>query len=204
LWPGGSPAAATSLKVAVHALRQILGTSPGAVGGAVEIDFVDVGYLLRADHLWLDVDEFAKLCRQGAAAVRTGDDAGACACYRSAMDLYRGDYLAQESAEWIEEHRQWYRAQALQALEVLRTEAIARGDLTVAADWCRRTVEIDPYHERSYQVLMSLHGRRGERGLVRSWYELCLQRLHDLAVDPAPATQVVYDRAMRGPRVAPA
>jgi DNA-binding SARP family transcriptional activator len=122
----------------------------------------------------------------------------------SAMDLHRGDYLAQESAEWIEEHRQWYRSLALRALEVLRTEAVARGDLVAAAGWCRRTVEIDPYHERSYQVLMSLHGRRGERGLVRSWYELCTRRLRDLAVDPDPATQVVYDRAMRGRRVVPA
>jgi two-component SAPR family response regulator len=190
LWPDQDHVSSSAVKVAVHALRTVV---------HARIRYQDGGYRLDGPGLWSDAEQFVTHCRDGERRLAADDLPGALQAFRDALELYRGDFLPHEQAAWVEEQRQWFRLHALRALEVLRTDALSRDAVADAAELCRRTVEIDPYHETSYRVLMSLHGRRGERGMVRGWYDLCSRRLDELALAPGTSTRSVYARAMGAP-----
>jgi two-component SAPR family response regulator len=197
LWPGNewSPTA-SSLKVAIHSLRRILGD---AVAPLVEIVSRDQGYLLNTSDIWLDIDEFDISMATGRTAEAHGEDDVALTAYRRVADLYTGDFLAVQTADWVDEQRQCYRAFALHALTWLRAHALRRGDHGKIIDLCRRILDIDPYHEEVYQTLMVVHGQRGELGQVREWYRVCTRRLlGDLDLAPAGVTRQIFTRAVRG------
>ena len=201
LWPeaDGAPHS-SSLKVAVHALRQILDAPAGSTGpGGVRIVREDFGYVLHADCIQVDLELFESKVEAGRAADRDGDVDGAVAHYTEAMALYAGDLLAGESAEWIVEQREWCRTLALRTLNRLASTAAARDDVGEVLTWCRRILELDPYQEKAYRLLMAAHGRAGEFGAVRRWHDLCVRRLRDeLDVLPSSETGHVYLRAMAG------
>lgn len=201
LWPHSdwSPSS-SSLKVAMHALRQILQTRPDGTGASgVRIVHQDFGYALYADGMSVDIDEFETLIETGRAADKAGDVPAAMAAYRAAMDIYQGDFLPGDTADWIVEQREWCRSLALRALDRLSTEALHRGDFEQLVRWCRRTIELDPYRESAYQLVMSAHGRFGELGAVRRWHDMCARRLADeLGVEPSVETERAYFQAMRG------
>lgn len=196
LWPGREPSTTdSSLKVTVHTLRRILNRA----AAAVKIIGTGHGYVLRADDLWLDTDEFDVCVDAGQAAEDAGDPSRAMRCYRRAAELYRGDLLASETADWVTAQRECDRALVLYALSSLRADALRRGNHPEVITLCRRIIEIDPYHEETYQTLMLVHGRRGELGQVRNWHKLCVRRLHDdLDVAPTATTGRIYARAVRG------
>jgi two-component SAPR family response regulator len=208
LWPGGpwSPRS-SSLKVAVHALRQVLESPAGAP--RVEVRLSEYGYLLHADDIWVDLEDFEATV-DAADALDAHDHEGALRLYRRAADLYGGDFLDGEAADWVIERREWARSKALRALTALRDDAYRRQEPAQVIEWCRRILRIDPYQEATYRALMLTHGRLGELGLVRSWHEMCVRRLReDLAVEPEPDTHQVFDRVMgnaggsRSPRPRP-
>jgi two-component SAPR family response regulator len=199
LWPESewSPTA-SSLKVAMHSVRRILRQAARA---RVPIDIVsrDHGYLLLANELWLDIDEFDLAMSAGQTAEAQGRTAAALAAYRQAVELYVGDFLGTERADWISDQRQCHRALALYALTYLRAEALRADDHPATIQLCRRILAIDPYHEETYQSLMLTHGRRGELAQVRNWHQLCVQRLrNDLDVSTTNTTRQIFTRAVRG------
>ncbi len=183
LWPDADRArGGTSLKVAAHALREVIARIPAEAG--LSLVYQDHGYLLRAERVWIDVDEFERSCSAGAD--------------RAAMHLYRGDFLGGEAASWAVEQREWYRSLALRVLDRLRDAALHRGDDIELVGWCRRSLAIDPSREATYQALMTAHARFGELDRVHSWYRLCLRRLReDFGVDPSPETHRVFVEALR-------
>ncbi len=196
LWPAAEGSSATSLRVAVHALRRILDAESEGGNAPLHVSFEDVGYVLSGHDVWVDVDAFGAACDEGRVASARGDGEGAVAAYRRAVDLYSGDFLAQEDADWVEEVRQWNRTCLLQALSTLRDDALRRGDTDIAADLSCRTLQVDPYHEDSYRTLITEHASRGERGQAKRWYELCRRRLGELAVAPDRATRTALAEAV--------
>ncbi|MCD0447755.1 bacterial transcriptional activator domain-containing protein [Actinocorallia sp. API 0066] len=203
LWPRSdwSPGS-SSLKVAVHALRRILDEAAGAES-SVRIIHQDFGYVLRADQIWVDVEEFEARVDEGRSAAQAGDREAATGAYAGAMELYQGGFLVGESGDWIEEQREWCKALALPALAWLADESFARSDLNEIIRWCRRTLDIDPYNERAYQLMIMAHGEQGNLGSARRWYGICATRLReDFDVEPSEFTQQVYRRILRRQRPA--
>jgi DNA-binding SARP family transcriptional activator len=201
LWPDSSwSAAGTSLKVAIHSIRNILKVP---LGGEAEPSAVILcrgqGYLLQADRIWLDIHEFDLSMAAGRRAQAAGDEAAALTAYRNAVHLYDGDFLASQAAPWADEQRQHYRALTLYALAYLRRESLRRNDHSMVVRLCRRMLDIDPYQEDVYQTMMLVHGQRGELGQVREWYRLCDQRFRrDLELKPTEDTERIFKNAMAG------
>jgi two-component SAPR family response regulator len=200
LWPGSERRPnSSSLKVAMHSLRQILAVPGDSGEPAACIVHHDNGYRLHADDVWVDLEQFEAFYDSARSADLHDDRETAVEHYRRAVDLYRGDFLAGESADWIDEQREWAKAMTLRALDRLRIGAIVQHDYLQAVDWCRRTLQLDPYQEEAYQTLIYVHGRYGDLGQVKSWYDLCVRRLRgDLDVQPMPATEQLFHRAVRG------
>ena len=183
LWPDADHSTGgSSLKVAAHALRGVLGRIPADAGFVLVCR--DRGYQLQARDVWTDVAEFERCC-----ATRAD---------RAAMELYQDDFLGGDDSAWVVEQREWYRSLALRVLDRLREDALRRGDHLELMRWCRRSLDIDPYREDTYRALMSVHAVFGELDRVVAWYRLCLRRLQDgLGVDPSPETNDVLLRALR-------
>ncbi len=210
LWPDSawSPRS-SSVKVAMHALRQILnesslehiGPADGADTGrpAVQILYQDQGYLLKAHDIWVDVEEFESLCNAGHAADLRGDHSAAVHGYRRAVDLYTGDFLAAETTDWVREQQEWNKSLMLRALKYLLHDALCREDFPTVITLCRRMLDVDPYQEDVYRTLMLVHGELGQLGRVKSWYELCSRRMcEELGLGVTDDTRRVLERTLGG------
>ncbi|UWP80124.1 AfsR/SARP family transcriptional regulator [Dactylosporangium fulvum] len=203
LWPGTATRQASGLKVAVHALREILSNAQGGNatqrGSSVELLSCSNGYVLETKDVSIDFEELADNVESARALERRGDVGASLDHHRAAVERYSGHFLDGESEDWIYSRREWLKDLALRSLERLVEDAMSRGDHDAAISYCHRTLDIDPCHEESYQVLILAHACLGRLGRVKCLYELCCNRLREeLDVEPAPDTKRLVAQAVRG------
>jgi DNA-binding SARP family transcriptional activator len=191
LWPNPeAEAAGTSLRVAVHALRRML-QAQGS--GEVAVEAHSAAYQLAVPNLWLDVDEFAACCAWGRQLLDAGDQTQAMQAYARAAQLYRGEFLAGAGEAWAVVRREGLKDQYLFVLERLAETALQARDYEVCMLYAQRLLEEDRCRESTYRLLMVCHAQAGQRGRVRSWYEVCVQTLRaELGVSPEDATTATY------------
>ncbi|MFC8848055.1 MULTISPECIES: BTAD domain-containing putative transcriptional regulator [unclassified Micromonospora] len=176
LWPHlPSSAGATSVKAAVHGARRALGGT--GERAPVRIASVDGGYLLQADQLRIDVATFERRITAATAAVAAGDRTLAAGHLRRAMEVYRGDLLPAQDAEWAVAEREWCRVRALHGLRLLSDLALEAGDWWTAIRWNRRALEVDPYDPAAFTVLADCHRQLGSAAAALRWDELARGRL---------------------------
>ncbi len=202
LWPDPSAAApGTSLKVAVHLLRQLLQQTETTAGDNPPLAILSQGscYQLNAGGLWIDVEEFEHCCALGRSCDAQGKAAEARALYARAADLYRGDFLQELADDWPTFRREALKDQYLFVLTRLAIAATDEGDYHDGIRWCQRLLAKDRCREDTYRLLMLCHARLGQRSRVRSWYELCVRTIHsELDCPPEPETERTYRLALAG------
>jgi two-component SAPR family response regulator len=204
LWPGAETRQASGLKVAVHALREVLATAQNEGAGdergsGLELVSCSGGYILETKSVSIDFEELAKHVDFAKELERRGESGLALDYHRAAAECYRGDFLDGESDDWVYSHREWLKDLTLRSLERLADDAVRGGDYESAINWCHRMLDIEPCREETYRVLMVSHGRLGRLGRVKCLYELCCSRLRDeLDVEPDTDTQRLFARAVRG------
>jgi DNA-binding SARP family transcriptional activator len=199
LW--GDPtavASGTSLKVAVHALRQTLAEA-GGEAESLSVATTATGYRLDAAGIWTDVEEFDRVCAVGLQHETDGRVAEAAAMFQVAAELYQGDFLRDVEDDWATYRRESLRDQYLYVVASLARSAIAARDYAEGLRRCQQMLSQDLCHEEAYRLLMICHARLGQRGRVRSWYELCLRTLRsELDCAPEPETERCYRAALAG------
>jgi DNA-binding SARP family transcriptional activator len=189
LWPNLSPeAAARDFKVALNALNKAI--EPNRSGDATFAFVVREGtaYRLRPEaDVWLDAIEFDGACEAG---LRTSD----LGQLRSALRLYRGDYLPDALYEdWASEERERLLSLYLRAADKLAGLLIERGEYDEALDICQAILARDACWERAYRLMMTAHARQGNRPLALRAYQRCTTTLRDeLGVEPSAATTALY------------
>lgn len=199
LWPNPNAiAAGTSLKVAVHSLRQTLGQA--AVDQThLAILAHDCGYQLNASHLWNDVEEFDRCYALGRSFETQGSMGRALVLYSRAADLYRGDFLEECTDDWPMFRREALKDQYLFVLTCLAKAAASGGDYQSGIVRCQQLLTKDRCREDAYRLLMICHSRLGQRSRVRTWYELCVQTLRtELDCGPESETERVYRLSLDG------
>ena len=100
-WPNAGRAGATSVRQAIHTLRDRLepGRPKGKPSGYVVAR--TGGYELTPGRVWIDADDFEAQARAGLAALQRGAVERADASLAAAAAAYAGDFLADEPyAEW--------------------------------------------------------------------------------------------------------
>lgn len=203
LWPESSTGGSSSLKVAVHMLRRTLTAAEekagvAAAGSTLALRTRGSGYVLDVDNVAIDFQRFDELIDAAHTVQRRSPDL-ATDYYRQAIALYRGDFLPSVRMDWAEVHREWLRSRALYALERLRAADLAAGDHLAVIDWCRRSIDLEPFCEDAYRTLMTLHGCAGELHQVRRWFTICRTRLReDLGTEPRQATIDAFTEASSG------
>ncbi|MBV9356133.1 MAG: winged helix-turn-helix domain-containing protein [Chloroflexi bacterium] len=197
LWPDpGAVAAGTSLKVAVHALRQILTNASGRGVPPMSVVARESSYELKAANLWVDVEAFEQACRLASRLWSAGEVRRALECYREAAELYRGDFLQDSWDDWVVFRREGLKDQYLLVLTRLAAAAMQEHQYDRCIEYARQLLEEDNCREDTYRMLMVCHARLGQPGRVRRWYELCVQTLRSvLEVGPDTETERIYQWA---------
>jgi DNA-binding SARP family transcriptional activator/transposase len=204
LWPDPEAlAASTSLKVAIHAVRQTIAQA-SADKGALTVRTHPTGYQLEALDTWVDVEEFERCCATARRLDALGLNAEASARYAEASALYRGDFLSDAWEDWVLPRREGLKDEYLFVLARLADAAFAAGDYHACILHCQQALEQDACCEETYQTLMRCHARLGQRGRVRAWFGVCERTLRSvLDVSPGPETRNVYQQALAVPEGSP-
>jgi DNA-binding SARP family transcriptional activator len=205
LWPNpDATSPASSLKVAVYALRQTLSQVPGVADRPLWVTSHDTGYGLRAEGLWVDVAAFEHCCAAAGRLEAIGQSAAAHNLYERAVRLYAGDFLPDCPEEWAAITREALIDRYLHALGRLAGAALAAGDYLECVLRCEQILGRDSCREDAYRTLMLCHARLGQRGRVRTWYERCVRALAtELDVPPEPETEALYRSLLARPARTP-
>ncbi|WP_354560424.1 MULTISPECIES: BTAD domain-containing putative transcriptional regulator [Gordonia] len=185
LWRGRPPASAVStLHGYVSRLRRTLGPT-----GAVRIDTVPAGYVLRCDGAVTDLDLLDILGQEGLQLVRTDPRAGAELLCR-ALELWRGDPLP-EIADIPDIAPELVRLEEMRAeltetaADALRTVGEHRRSVALLTPLCRR----HPYREGAARTLAHALHDDGRTVDALDVLRLLRQGLRDdLGLDPHPDT----------------
>ncbi len=157
LWPDGDDEAGRNrFRVLLAGLRRIL-EPPGAQPGSVVLcDRTLIG--LSANAFWVDGDHFQKHVNRAnqstAREVRIEH-------YRTADELYRGDFMSGRTSDWILARRSYYAR--LQSLAQFKFAALLEesGDIAGALQQITRSIEADPLREAPRRRALRLWWKRG-------------------------------------------
>ena len=179
------------------ALRQALRVLRTALGSGVLVNRGDEDVGLDFGLVWSDV-----------AAFERASDAGE---WLEATDLYRGPLLegffisdGPEFERWLESERARLREEAARAARALIEQCESRGNLTTAAHWARRAVELAPNDEALVRRLISVLDQHGDRASALQAYQAFARRLAaEYDAEPAAETQALVAAVRARERVAP-
>ena len=199
LWPeSASQAAATTLRSAINALRNVLEPARPNRAPAKYIITQNPGYAFRGhDEIWLDVDAFEGALTLAEKSTTSPDKLR---YLQTAIDYYTDDYLVSDPyADWARNERERLRERYLTALLQLAALQAEQGDYTTAIATVRQVLTRDPVRENAYQLLMRYQAESGDSASALLTYERCRTLLaEELGADPSPLTQAWHQRILNG------
>ncbi len=191
LWPEAEPeAAANRFHVLVHTLRRLVEPSHQDQQWVFICNDGDRYYFNPEAPYQLDIREFREYISLGERWERQGDPSSAIDAYETAVDLYRGDLLEDESyAEWCCEEREVLKEMYLATLRRLAGLHMERSGPERSVQAYRRALSVDPLREENHQGLMRALWAAGRRDEALRQYQLCREVLfRELGVGPLPET----------------
>jgi predicted ATPase/DNA-binding SARP family transcriptional activator len=192
------PSAANSVQVYISRLRKVLGAD-------LPLTMVARGYRLEVPPETIDVVLFERLAADGGSALERGDPAAAVITLRAALDLRRGPPLA-EFAEIPFAAAERARINRLVRLaEENHAEArLAAGQHHELVGDLERLVELDPFSERCWGLLMTALYRCGRQADALAAYQRARRILiEQLGIEPGPELRRI-EAAVLAQSLAPA
>jgi DNA-binding SARP family transcriptional activator len=185
-WPGSDPGVLNNVRHFVHTLREKLEPERAKRTPSSFVVAGRGGYKLSRERVWIDADEFEQKVAAGLAAFERDEDALARRLLREALQLYRGDFLADEPyAEWAFAERERMRELAARLMSTLGEIALARGDMPEAIEHYRRIAEMYPFDSAVHRALIVLYLRAGRRSdAVRRYNELRMRMVREFGAGP--------------------
>jgi DNA-binding SARP family transcriptional activator len=192
-WPDSEPELARrSLHQAIYCLRQTL---KRYAGGRQIIQFANDHYQIASDvPIWVDVEEFEAAIAAARSHWRAGDVEVAVHAYATAVDLYLGDFLAEDRYEqWAAEQHGALQVKYLEALQHMARYYHERDDLSAAIMLCQRALAHDSCDEDAHRTLMACYMAQGLRHLAVRQHRLCVNALRSqLGLEPSAEFEAFY------------
>lgn len=192
LWPEGPPAAAgAALSALLSKLRRVLGAQ--ALEGKREVR------LILPPDAWIDLEAAGEGVHKAESAVALGDWTAAWAPARIAEVVAKRDFLPGHDAPWIEQTRRRLHDLRVRALECIGAAGLGLGGTELASAFrsARTLIELEPYRETGYRLLMEAHEARGDVAEALLVYDGLRRRLLDeVGVAPGEAAREVHRRLL--------
>ena len=196
-WPDLNPGAArNNLNVTIYALRKELRSATDEE----LICYEDSAYhLSRKIKLWLDVEEFEGCINAGKRFETQNQTASAVAEYEIAVNLYQGDFLADNPYDdWTVFDRERLRVTYLDTLNRLSQIYFSQERYAACINLSQLILNHDLCREDAHYRLMQCFSRLGQGPLALRQYQVCVEALQaELEVDPAPDTTQLYEQIRR-------
>ena len=161
-----------------------------ATGGSISLQLPDAA--------WIDIEGAANALDEAEGAIRRGDFNAAWGLANTAVVITRRPFLANAEAPWIESQRAALRAMQLRALQCLVTVSANNNEPLLAIQHASEMVQLEPFRETAYQLLMRMHAAAGDRAEALRVFAKCRELLRDeLGVSPSPQTEAVYLEILR-------
>lgn len=190
LWPGvPAESSERSLRVTISLLRRALEPELERGSDSRYVLSKRPGYLFdRGSGCDVDVWQFEEHQKRAETAWKAGklDEAiGEC---RAALDLTRGEFLAEDPYEdWAMEARQEWRENQLSVFSLLAECLARKGRYTEAIEACEDALALEKYSEELHRRLMLYRYCSGEQGLALSAYRKYARALEEqLNAVPSP------------------
>ncbi len=191
LWPEVDRATSGNrLSVLLSMVRDVLQPEqvPGEPlttdGGAVGLDLGQVH---------VDVEEFLTNAEIALAAHRNGHP-DVIARLAAAVAVYTGDFLEDDPyQDWVTPLAEELRAIYVALLQALATRLRQAGDVDGVVRYTLRLLEQDPYDEEAHLELVGVLLAAGRLGEARRRYQIYVDRMSEIDVDPCPMPRVAAD-----------
>jgi DNA-binding SARP family transcriptional activator len=181
LWPDGRHGGLAPLLSKVRRVFPLEGLRPGL------------------DELWVDVEAATAALHRAESALTLGRPHEAWGPSQVALFVFGRPFLAGDDASWVDDERTRLDGLRARALESYAGSTLGIGgtELAAAVRSSRRLVELEPYRESGYRLLMEALEREGNSAEALLVYESCRTRLRDdLGASPSPETQELYHRLL--------
>ena len=110
-----------------------------------------------------------------------------------AIATYTGLLLPSHDYEWVIQERERLHQRYLSSLDQLVQLLEQQENTLQAIHYAQQLLQQEPLRESTYQILMRLHDKRGDRAVALQIYHQCMTLLRDeLGIDPSPTTQALY------------
>ncbi|KAA0941153.1 AfsR/SARP family transcriptional regulator [Streptomyces apricus] len=178
-------------------IRQICERAGGAAGGRLRLVRRSGGYVLEADREQVDVHRFRRMVRQARAS--TLPDAARALLLDEAVGLWRGEPLSGLDGPWVEQTRETWRREQVDATVHWAHAQTRLGDPAAAIGPLSALLDDHPLVEPLAEALIrALYGAgRGAEALER--YAAVRRRLaEELGTEPGTALREVHRLILRG------
>jgi DNA-binding SARP family transcriptional activator len=153
---------------------------------------------------WVDVTAAEAAVREAEHALAAGSVRDALEAAGQAAPLLEHPFLPGAGGEWVEQRRRHLSEVRLRALSSLAEACVRLGEGQEASKWAEQVVELAPFRERGYRLLMEGHIAAGNRAEALQVYERCRRLLADeLGAYPSPETESIYRELLDTPGTRP-
>jgi DNA-binding SARP family transcriptional activator len=192
LWPGPPPGqASASLSILLSKVRAAI--APAELEGRTELG------LLLPEHSHVDVEHALESVHSAESAVALADWRRAWALSLAALLVTERRLLADCEAPWLDEWRRRLDDVLVRSLECRAAACLGIGgaELVAAERAARRLVELSPYRESGYRLLMEAHVARGNVAEAVRVYDDVRRLFRDeLGIAPGASVQEVHKRLL--------
>jgi len=179
LWPGmNRESAKANLHSTLHTIRRVAGFNSGILSVRSEsIRFIP-------ENVEVDVDVFEKLIKLAESSKDMNEREK---LLRSAVELYKGDFLPEDIYEdWSTPYREYYRELYIDALRNLCHILMEKEKYTEVKNLAKKLVSMDPYNEEAYYTVIMAYFSLGRLNDARRWYQKLEKTLkEDLGIYPS-------------------
>ncbi len=118
--------------------------------------------------------------------------------YERALELARGNFLADINTDWAVHDRERLRLEQLNALVAFADLCQKNAKPEAALPLCQRAIEMDPGWEAAYQVQMNAHAKLNDRASISRVYQSCREAMRkQFNMPPSRETDELYRRLMK-------
>lgn len=200
LWPeaDADESASHNLHTTVYFMRKALKPYVTDVQSCVRCSN-SLYWFEPGEEIWVDTGEFVAHYHQSSEML-VDNPLGALEHFARALELYRGDFLAEDLYEdWLvgmrEHYRELYIDMVLKGASLL---AKHRSDYTMAVRLCKEALNHDPYREELYQAIIEYLIRAGRYSEAAVHYRQCAKMLRDeFGLSVSPETKAIYNEMRR-------
>ncbi len=111
---------------------------------------------------------------------------------QKAVDLVKGPYLSDVSADWSSSDRERLVRMYASALEELAYLYLDTNQTERCLIVCQLALKQDHYHEAIYQIEMRAYAALGDRASVARRYQACRAAMNELGILPSDETELIY------------